>query len=440
MERKRFRADWLHFVLNLQRRGILGGFRHLDVSDVFTKAKDGSFTPGTFSFRPTGGSMTPSARIAAAIEILDAVLTGAPAERVLTNWARSNRFAGSGDRSAIRDHVYDALRRRRSHAVLGGSLTGRGLMLGALREAGAEPEAVFTGIGHAPAALSPSDTPGSMTEDDARDLPDWLISAFRQSLGASAEDVARALRDRAPVFLRVNVAKTGRDQAIATLADEGILTRPHPLAATSLEVVDGARKVQQSKAFLSGLVELQDAASQAVVEALPLRPNGRVLDYCAGGGGKTLAIAAQGVSSVYAHDAKPARMRDLVERAKRAGAKVMLVDQPGALPAFDLVLADAPCSGSGSWRRDPQGKWALTPERLAEICAIQSAILDRIAPLVAVDGCLAYATCSMLEEENSLQIQNFMARSSGWSLIDERRFTPLSGGDGFYLALLRRVT
>lgn len=383
--------------------------------------------------------MTPAARIAAAIPLLDQILAGAPAEKVLTGWGRANRFAGSGDRAALRDLVYLSLRRRRSLAALGGADTGRGLMLGALREAGEDPAVMFTGQGHAPPPLGPADTGRAPNAAEALDLPDWLIPAFRQSLGDEAEAVARSLRDRAPVFLRVNLLKATPESAIAALARDGITASPHPLAATALEVGQGTRKIQQSAAYLDGLVELQDAASQAVVQALPLQPGMSVLDYCAGGGGKTLALAARLRGPVSAHDANPGRMRDLPERAGRAGARVRLVEKPARHAPFDLVLADAPCSGSGSWRRDPQGKWLLTPARLAETLAVQAAILTEIAPLVVPGGYLAYATCSLLQAENDDQIQGFLARSSDFSLTGQHHFTPLSGGDGFYLAVLRRA-
>jgi 16S rRNA (cytosine967-C5)-methyltransferase len=160
-----------------------------------------------------------------------------------------------------------------------------------------------------------------------------------------------------------------------------------------------------------------------------------VLDYCAGGGGKALALAARG-AAVTAHDADPGRMRDLPARAARAGARVEIEAAPAG--AFDLVLCDAPCSGSGTWRRAPEAKWRLTPERLAALTELQAQILDQAAPLVAPGGALAYATCSLLEAENGAQTADFLARHPGWQLENERRLTPLEGGDGFYLALLRR--
>lgn len=380
--------------------------------------------------------MTPSARLAAAIGVLDRVLAGEPAEKALTNWGRASRFAGSGDRLAVRDLVFDALRRRRSAAARGGGLTGRGLILGLAREAGQE--AMFTGEGHAPAAVGPADAERLATQEEALDLPDWLIPEMKASLGAEFASVAEALRSRAPVFLRVNLGKTDATGAIASLASEGIVAQPHPLAATALQVVENARKVQASQAFQTGLVELQDASSQAVVEALPLRDGMTVLDHCAGGGGKTLAMAARARLRLYTHDASPRRMADLPERAKRAGVKVALTDRPETSAPYDLVLVDAPCSGSGSWRRDPEGKWKIAPESLDNIVETQASILERVAPMVRPSGCLAYATCSVLDRENRLQVEAFLARHSDFMLERELRLTPLQGGDGFYLAALRR--
>ena len=172
---------------------------------------------------------------------------------------------------------------------------------------------------------------------------------------------------------------------------------------------------------------------------MPLHDGMTVLDQCAGGGGKTLAMAARAKLRLFAHDASPRRMADLPERAKRAGAKVVLTEAPEASAPYDLVLVDAPCSGSGSWRRDPEGKWRITPEALAIIRETQSAILDRAALMLRTGGVLAYATCSLLERENGDQIRAFLARHPGWSLDRELRLTPLAGGDGFYLAILRRV-
>lgn len=390
--------------------------------------------------------MTPAARLSAAMDVLDRVGAGANAEQALTQWARASRFAGSGDRAAVRDHVFGALRCWRSHAALGGGVTGRALILGALREEGVDPDNLFTGEGHAPAPLTEAErahlaAPVEMARNVALDCPDWLAPALEESLSEDFAPVMTLLRQRAPVFLRVNSTKATLAEAQASLAAEGIATQPASLAKTALEVTENARKIRNSEAFSEGLVELQDAASQALVEALPLTPGQSVLDYCAGGGGKTLALAARAQLSLFAHDADPARMQDLPARATRAGARIetLTTAEVSRRAPFDLVLLDVPCSGSGSWRRAPEAKWRLTRDRLDELCAIQAEILATAEGYVAPKGGLAYATCSMIGAENGAQIRAFLSTRPGWQLAWERRFTPLDGGDGFYLAYLTRV-
>ena len=383
--------------------------------------------------------MTPQARVAAAIDVLDAILHGDPAEKTLTNWARKNRYAGSKDRAAVRDLVFDALRQKRSAAHQGKAMTGRGLMIGLLRLSGTDPAEMFTGQRYAPPALSAEEAedPDPLEQADAGirlDCPDWLFPRLRAPLGADTEACLLALRQRAPVFLRANLAKTTRETAIAALAKEGIEGRGHELSATAIEVLSNPRKVRTSKAFMGGLVELQDAASQAVVDRLvETVPTGRVLDYCAGGGGKALALAAAGLE-VVAHDSDASRMRDIPERARRAGVEIATTAAPSGL--FDAVLCDAPCSGSGAWRRQPDAKWQLTAERLSDLTEVQDTILESASRLVRAGGVLAYATCSLLSDENDARIAAFLAQHQGWRLMSKRLFRPLDGGDGFFIALL----
>ena len=381
--------------------------------------------------------MTPAARLSAAITVLDRILAGAPVEQSLTNWGRGNRFAGSGDRHAIRDLVFDALRCRQSFAALGGGLTGRGLVLGGVRSAGGDVAALFSGEGHAPAAVRLEEAGHLPDGAEALDVPDWLTEPLQVALGAEFPAVMQVMRHRAPVFLRVNLARISRDEAERLLADAGIATEPVDWVNSALEVIANERKIRNSAPYLDGLVELQDASSQAVVALLDLRPGMRVLDYCAGGGGKTLAMAALG-AKVDAHDANAARMSGLAERAGRAGAKIRIVQDPVQSAPYEVILVDAPCSGSGSWRRDPQGKWALTPERLAEFVRIQAAILDQCVVLLQPKGMLAYVTCSLLAQENEAQVAGFLARHPGFHVLDQRRFSPLQGGDGFFGAMLTR--
>ncbi|WP_283177919.1 RsmB/NOP family class I SAM-dependent RNA methyltransferase [Gemmobacter sp. 24YEA27] len=388
-------------------------------------------------------------RAAAAIEILDQILAGAPAEKALIAWGRASRFAGSKDRAAVRDLVFDALRQRRSALAMAGAggragpdaaaASGRALVLGVLRLRGENIGLWFDGSDHAPAPLSESETPRSAEGAEAFDIPDWLELPLREALGADFVPVMAAMRLRAPVILRVNTARISRGAAIVALAAEGIETVPHPLAATALEARSGQRLIASGRVFADGLVELQDAASQAVVLGLPLKDGMKVLDLCAGGGGKTLAMGAMARLALTAHDASPRRMEDLKTRAARAGLQVRLSARPEEAAPYDLVLTDVPCSGSGSWRRDPEGKWQLTPERLGALTHLQAEILDRAAAMTVPGGWLAYATCSFLRAENEDQVEAFLARHTGWTLASSRRYGPLEGGDGFFSALLSRA-
>ncbi len=387
--------------------------------------------------------MTPPARHAAAIEILGQLLAGEAVEKTLSNWGRRNRYAGSGDRAAIRDIVFSCLRCLRSTAAMGGGKTGRGMVLGYLRGQGVDPFTIFTGENYAPSALQ--DTELSLVVDLESlpnavqlDCPDWAEPCLRANLGDGFEDVMRLNQSRAPLFLRVNRRKSDRQGVIKMLAEQGITAIANGLSPTALEVTEHPRRVAQCAAYQSGIVEIQDAASQAVVEDLPIKDGQKILDYCAGGGGKSLAMADRGAVEILAHDSNPARMRDLVKRANRAGVRIDTAEglTAGQMASFDLVLVDAPCSGSGTWRRNPAAKWNLTKAKLLEYCADQAKILDHAARFVAAGGCLAYVTCSIFDQENGGQITEFLRRHPDWRLQNSRQLSPLDGGDGMYMANL----
>ena len=392
--------------------------------------------------------MTPVARISAAIEILDDVLIGENAERVLTTWARGHRFAGSKDRAAIRDLVFDALRCLRSYGWLGGAglgrPSGRQVMIGALRATGADLDTVFCEARFAPRPLTEEERAAAPDLDTAPqavqlDCPDWLLPLYEATLSETAVAVLERMRTRSDVFLRVNARKSTLGHAMEHLENDGIEAVPHPLSETALKVTKGARAVARSQAYLTGLVELQDAGSQAIIDALPLEDGMRVLDYCAGGGGKALAMGARVDVDLTAHDVDPARMQDIAPRASRAGIKVLTARKADLASDYDLVLCDVPCSGSGAYARSPQGKWALTPVRLEQLTGLQSQILDEVAPLVRSGGVLAYATCSLFQAENTAQIEAFLDRHAGFTLEAQRLISPLEGGDGFFYAVLRRT-
>nr|WP_210730684.1 RsmB/NOP family class I SAM-dependent RNA methyltransferase [Roseibacterium persicicum] len=366
-------------------------------------------------------------------------MSGVPAEQALTNWGRGARYAGSKDRAAVRDHVYDVLRAKGSCAVLGGGGTGRALMLGLVRLQGADPAAVFTGEGHAPAPLTAGEAQAEGPAPDPRlDVPGWTLPMLEARVGDGLPALLEGFRHRAPLFLRVNRRRATVAQAAARLAEDGVEAVPDPRAATALEVTSGARRVKAAAAFADGWVEPQDLSVQRAVAAVDW-PAGRILDYCAGGGGKALALADLTEARVFAHDAEPRRMADLAPRAARAG--VTVTDLPGAGLAgaapFDAVLCDVPCSGSGTWRRDPEAKWRLMPERLSALQETQAAILRKAARLVAPGGRLVYMTCSLFRPENEDQVARFLAAHPGWTPEGQGAETPLTASDGFFHAVLR---
>ncbi|MCB2116806.1 MAG: RsmB/NOP family class I SAM-dependent RNA methyltransferase [Rhodobacteraceae bacterium] len=392
--------------------------------------------------------MRPEARVAAAIEILDGVLADQAAEAALIRWSRANRFAGSGDRAAVRDLVFSALRCRGSCLALSGQadLTGRALMIGHAVASGARPDVIFTGEGYAPAPLSGDERAAlasvtRLTEAELvrLDVPGWLLPALEEALGPRAGDSLAAMRCRAPVYLRVNAGRSNPSSALKALSAEGIVARPVEAEPLALEVTGNAGRIRTSAAYLGGLVEVQDLSPQSAIAGLPLAGVRDALDYCAGGGGKALALAARGVGRIVAHDIAPGRMADLPDRAARAGARIAVADgQALRGQVFDLVLLDVPCSGSGTWRRDPDAKWRLTPARLETLLATQAAILDAAPQYVRAGGAIAYMTCSLLEAENGARVARFLAAHPAWTLTSERRFTPDTGGDGLYVAHLTR--
>ena len=387
--------------------------------------------------------MTPGARVSAAIEILDVILAGRAAEQALLRWARRAGYAGSSDRKAIRDHVYQALRCLRSYAELGGSKTGRGLMIGSLRAAGQDVETVFSSDGYAPLRLSPAERRGGhdpASKGAIWNLPDWLVPRFEKSLGSEAENAAIELRNRAPTAVRVNLAKTDAEKAAMSLSRDGINSLPIPGVGTALKIRDVSRSVNASYAYKMGWIELQDSSSQAAMELIHVPECANVLDYCAGGGGKTLALAARANASWHAHDISMKRMGDLDARAMRAGVKVRIL-KPGAAglaAPYDIVICDAPCSGSGAWRRNPQAKWLLNETHLDELITQQIAILQSAAKLVKKNGLLAYCTCSVLIEENECQVNKFLKAERQWDMERDRRWPISQAGDGFYIACLRK--
>ena len=362
--------------------------------------------------------MTPSARVQAAIEILDEVIAsaredGPPADTIVQRYFKTRRYAGSKDRRAVRELVYRAIRRSGERPE-----SGRAAMLG-VADDDLELGALFDGSVHGPAAR------GDETGAAAKLLPAWVERELSPHLGP---DEWPALLERAPLDLRVNVARADRGAVADTIEGE-IPTR---LSPWGLRLPPDSR-IDDHPAFAGGLVEVQDEGSQLIALACVPANGHKILDLCAGAGGKSLALAAAAPEAeIVATDTNRTRLAQMPPRAERAGANIVTrlldggkeAEQLADFGEFDVVLVDAPCSGSGTWRRNPEGRWRLTPERLDRLVALQERLLDLAAPLVKPGAALVYATCSILSREGAGQAGNFLGRHSSWIGQD----VPFEGG------------
>ena len=384
--------------------------------------------------------MTPGARLAAAIEVLaDIAARRRPANDVLKEWGLGHRFAGSGDRAALAGLVYDALRRRASSAWIMGDDAPRAVALGMLkRERGLDVEAIARladGAGYAPPPLTDAErerlTSGSLDRAPPHvigDFPEWLDTYFAKVFGVERAEEGAALASRAPLDLRVNTLKAERDDAMRSLAD--LAPEPTRWSPVGLRIKLKAEAkspaIHSEFAFIKGLIEIQDEGSQLAALLAGAKPGEQVVDLCAGGGGKTLALAAamENKGQIYATDDDKRRLAPIHERLERAGARNVQVRTPKSVGTevddlagrMDLVLIDAPCTGIGTWRRNPDAKWRLRPGALEERRKEQVAVLERAAGLVKPGGRIAYITCSLLAEENGDQVRDFLGRHDEFSL------------------------
>ena len=373
-------------------------------------------------------------RLAAAIEILaDIDARHRPVAEALKAWGLNNRFAGAGDRAAIGNLVYDALRRRASHAYAMGADTPRALVLSVIvRDWGTTPEELadlFASDTHAPDGLTADEVhrlsarePWLAAADHVlADLPEWAVPSLQRSLGANWVNEGRAMSGRPPLDLRANTLKAERTRVLKALERFG--AAPTAIAAQGVRIASGSGdsrtpNVQVEEGYLKGWFEVQDQGSQIVAAFAGAKPGEQVLDLCAGAGGKTLAIAAAMANKgqIFAYDSDRHRLAPIYDRLKRAGVRNVQVRSPGEGALDDLagkidrVVIDAPCTGAGTWRRQPHAKWKLTAEQLAARVAEQSAILDSGAGFVAPGGTLTYITCSILDEENDAQAGAFLDR------------------------------
>ena len=432
--------------------------------------------------------MTPAARLSAAIEIIDTIeAQRVPAAQALKEWGSSHRFAGSGDRAAIAGLVWDVLRRRSSSAWIMENDTGRARVLGMLKvERGMDADAIAAlcdGARFAPEPLTDTERAAlaSRTTDDAPlpiagDYPEWLDPYLAQAFGDDRAAEATAMASRAPLDLRVNTLKAKREKVLRSLAHLNVQETPWSQLGLRIELGADARNpgIHAEEDFIKGGIEVQDEGSQLAALFSAAKPGEQVIDLCAGAGGKTLALAAMmgGKGRLIATDRDKRQLAPIHERLSRAGVHNAEVRAPKgeAEPladikaSADLVLIDAPCSGTGTWRRNPDAKWRMRPGALEIRLKDQIEVLDRASAMVKAGGRIAYITCSVLPAENSEQVQRFMTRhpefsvqppeetasvlwdkaeafteaalrtDEGWLMTPRR-----TGTDGFFVSILRRT-
>jgi 16S rRNA (cytosine967-C5)-methyltransferase len=430
--------------------------------------------------------VTPSARLAAAIELLAAIDSAPrkPADAVANDFFRNRRFIGGGDRRAVSERTWSVLRARRRLewwlARANTPATPRLLVAAALLTEGWSLDGVrqsFSGGQFGPTALNATEQAALRpleghtldhpeTPEPVRlELPDWLLPHLQARFGAGLPAEIAAMAAPAPLDLRVNLLKTTREAARAALAVEGIESAPTPLSQWGLRVA-GRRPVTSGKAFQGGLVEIQDEGSQLVAALVGARPDMRVADWCAGAGGKTLAmaVAMENRGHIAACDVSAPRLDGAVRRLRRAGVHNVerhLVE-PGdkwakrRAGSFDRVLVDAPCTGTGTWRRNPDARLRLAETDLSELRPKQAAILEQASRLVRKGGWLVYATCSLLTEENETQVDAFLSAHPDFVAVPLARAWTLPGAppcpgpylaltphrhdtDGFFAAVLERA-
>ena len=427
--------------------------------------------------------MRMAGRVAAAIEVLTDVFTQhRPASEALKDWGKAHRFAGSTDRHAIGTLVYDVLRRRNTAAARMGDGRPRALVLGVLREVWNLPAEEIENLcteQHGPGVLTAAektalgrDMRSDLPAHIRGDFPEWLMPSMSQVFGVRAAEEGAALSQRAPIDLRVNTLKTDRAKLLEAFAKHGAEAGPLSPLCVRIKSPDANTRninVEVEPAHGMGWFEVQDAASQVAALMSGVKPGERVADICAGAGGKTLALAAmmQNKGKVVAYDADRHRLRPIFDRMTRAGVTnidVIAADEASKLDemgGFDCVLIDAPCSGSGSWRRKPDAKWRLAEMQLKQRIKDQREVLERGAELVKTGGRLVYITCSVLPEENTAQIEAFLKVHTDFEIIPYAKqwtaaigtpapvsadgstssllLTPAQHGtDGFFIAVMRR--
>jgi 16S rRNA (cytosine967-C5)-methyltransferase len=431
--------------------------------------------------------MTPAARLSASIELIDMIeAQRIPAAKALKEWGTAHRYAGSGDRAAISGLVWDVLRRRASSAWIMDDDSSRSRVLGMLRlERKLDTDAIAAlcdggRFGPAPLTEAEHDALASRSLDQAPapvagDYPEWLDPYLTEMFGEDRVAETEAMASRAPLDLRVNTLKTTREKALGQLAHLGARQTPWSPAGLRIELGADARNpgVHAEEIFIKGGIEVQDEGSQIAAMFAAARPGEQVIDLCAGAGGKTLALGAmmEGKGRLIATDRDKRQLVPIHERLSRAGIHNAEVRTPRGegetlddiKASADLVVIDAPCTGTGTWRRNPDAKWRIRPGALEIRLKDQIEVLDRAVPLLKPGGRIAYITCSVLPPENGAQVSAFLARHKEFSIVPPAQtvavlrdkaeafataalqsaegwlMTPRrTGTDGFFVAVLKR--
>ena len=433
--------------------------------------------------------MTPAARLSAAIELIDIIDTQrVPAAKALKEWGTAHRYAGSGDRAAISGLIWDVLRRRASSAWIMDDDTPRARVLGMLKvERAMDADAIAAlcdGGRFAPEPLSEAERAAltSRSLDGAPapiagDYPEWLDGYLAQVFGDDRVAEATAMASRAPLDLRVNTLKAKREKILGSMAHLGVTPTPWSPIGLRIELGADARNpgIHAEEDFIKGAIEVQDEGSQLAAMLSAAKPGEQVIDLCAGAGGKTLALAAmmQGKGRLIAADRDKRQLAPIYERLSRAGVHNCDIRTPKGEgdtlsdihASADLVLIDAPCTGTGTWRRNPDAKWRMRPGALEVRLKDQVTVLDRAAALTKPGGRIAYITCSVLPPENGEQIRAFVARHPDFVIVPPSQTTTVlwdkaedfaaamlqsaegllmtprrTGTDGFFVSVLKKKT
>ena len=418
--------------------------------------------------------MTPAARLQAAIDILDALgRTEQPLDRLLRDWFRTRRYAGSKDRAAIGERVFLVQRHRASLGWRMRSDAPRALVIASLLKENVAPGPLFAGGGYGPAELSHEECaaiaaapPGEPPLHARGEFPAFLEAELARAFASDVLAELVALQSRAPVDLRINTLRRERDEVLAALQARDFRAEPTPYSPLGVRIPsgEGMGELGRGAMFESGAFEFQDEAAQIAALLCAAKPGERILDLAAGAGGKSLALAAQmkNKGEIVACDIRQTALQQLAARATRAGASIIrthLVENELPDGPFNAVLVDAPCSGSGTWRRQPELRWRLTPELLKARVAAQDSLLEQAATRVRKGGRLIYATCSILPCENEDRIAMFLAHHPDFAIrpsadvwresiqvevpdFCERFFRAsprTTGTDGFFTAVMERT-